>query len=94
MVLLKNSNAALPLSPNMKNLAAFGNTSYDIITGGTGSGDVNEAYSVSLADGLNGAGYVMNEELQMTYIEYIRAANAKNPPARPFSSDADRRNAN
>jgi len=85
MVLLKNNNATLPLSAKMKNLAAFGNTSYEIITGGTGSGDVNEAYSVSLADGLRGAGYTMNEELQNAYTGHIRAAKAKNPPPRPFS---------
>jgi beta-glucosidase len=85
MVLLKNNGATLPLSPKVKNLAAFGNTSYEIITGGTGSGDVNEAYSVSLAEGLKGAGYTMNEQLQNAYAEYIRTAKAKNPPARPFS---------
>ena len=85
MVLLKNSHATLPLSSSSKNLAAFGNTSYEIITGGTGSGDVNEAYSVSLVDGLKGAGFAINEELQKAYGEYIRTAKAKSPQARPFS---------
>jgi beta-glucosidase len=85
MVLLKNANATLPLSSQSRNLAAFGNTSYEIITGGTGSGDVNEAYSVSLVDGLKGAGFAMNEELQQAYGEYLRAAKAKSKPARAFS---------
>jgi beta-glucosidase len=85
IVLLKNSNATLPLSSSSRNLAAFGNTSYEIITGGTGSGDVNEAYSVSLADGLKGVGFAINEELQKVYGEYLRTAKEKSPQARPLS---------
>jgi beta-glucosidase len=85
MVLLKNNDGTLPLSLKMKNLAAFGNTSYEIITGGTGSGDVNEAYSVSLVDGLKGAGYAVNDELLNIYAEYIKTAKAKSPAPRPFS---------
>ena len=85
MVLLKNAKETLPLSSKSKNLAAFGNTSYEIITGGTGSGDVNEAYSVSLADGLKGAGFAINEELRNAYGEYISAAKAKSKPPRAFS---------
>ncbi len=88
MVLLKNDKATLPLSQVSKNLAAFGNTSYDIITGGTGSGDVNEAYSVSLVDGLKAAGFVIREELQNAYSEYIQAARAKSPKAQPLSPQA------
>ncbi|MBN1569081.1 MAG: glycoside hydrolase family 3 C-terminal domain-containing protein [Acidobacteria bacterium] len=85
MVLLKNNNAALPLSEKAGNLAAFGNASYDIITGGTGSGDVNEAYSVSLVDGLKSAGFALNEELHNAYGSYLKEAKAKLPPTRAFS---------
>jgi beta-glucosidase len=84
MILLKNSNKALPIPASDKNIAAFGNTSYDIITGGTGSGDVNEAYSVSLTDGLKGAGYILNQELTDIYDAYIKDAKLKRPALMPF----------
>jgi len=71
MVLLRNENSTLPFSSEINNIAAFGNTSYNIITGGTGSGDVNEAYSVSLTEGLENAGYVLNTVLRDRYTTYI-----------------------
>jgi beta-glucosidase len=85
MVLLRNNNAALPIASNVKRLAAFGNASYDIITGGTGSGDVNEAYSISLVDGLKSSGYAINNDIQKAYQAYILAAKEKKPKTRAFS---------
>jgi beta-glucosidase len=83
MVLLKNSDGVLPL-PAGRRLAAFGITSYDIITGGTGSGDVNEAYSVSLVDGLKNAGYSVNGQLQSRYVGFLRMAKEKRPKTQAF----------
>ena len=86
MVLLKNDSAALPFSEETKKLAVFGNTSYDIITGGTGSGDVNEAYSVSLVEGLQNAGYSINENLMTAYQAYTDAVKEGRPRRRGFMS--------
>jgi beta-glucosidase len=81
MVLLKNSDKVLPVAKGVKEISAFGNTSYDIITGGTGSGDVNEAYSVPLVDGLRNAGYSVNQDLLNMYNAYLKDAKEKLPPA-------------
>ena len=72
MVLLKNQNT-LPLS-NVKNVALIGVTSYDFISGGTGSGDVNEAYTVSLEEGLNNQGFKINKTAKDAY-EAFRKVN-------------------
>ncbi len=88
MVLMKNNNEALPIAPETEKLAVFGNTSYEIITGGTGSGDVNEAYSISLVEGLENAGYSINEELQDIYSNYTEKETAKLPPPEPFMPQA------
>ena len=77
MVLLKNENSALPLSSGIKKIAAFGNGSYEIVIGGTGSGDVNEAYSVSPARGYQNAGYTVNESLTTLYLNNIKQVRAK-----------------
>jgi len=83
MVLLKNEDA-LPFGNNVKNIAAFGNTSYDIIPGGTGSGFVNVAYKVPLTEGLQNAGYKVNEDLAGLYNSYLNLTKSGRPPLRGF----------
>lgn len=77
MVLLENREAALPLAAETKKVAAFGNSSYDFIAGGTGSGDVNEAYTISLMQGLENGGYTADHELSANYEKHIADERAK-----------------
>ena len=70
MVLMKNEKT-LPFSDKTKKVALYGNTSYDFIAGGTGSGNVNHAYVVSLLDGMKNSGYTVDENLKTTYETYI-----------------------
>jgi beta-glucosidase len=67
MVLLKNEQNALPFANKQKEVSLFGVTSYAWITGGTGSGSVNNKHTVSLLEGLNSAGYKLDKELVDLY---------------------------
>lgn len=80
MVLLKNENDALPLSSGVRKVALFGCASYDYIAGGTGSGNVNRAYTRSLIDGLKSAGYVIDDKLASDYETHIKAEKERLKP--------------
>lgn len=82
MVLLKNNKNVLPLGDKVKKVAVFGRTSYDFIAGGTGSGDVNHAYVVSLIDGLKNAGLQIDGNLQAAYEKYIPEAKTQLPKSK------------
>ena len=70
MVLLENKNNTLPLKGGGK-VAVFGCTSYDFVAGGTGSGNVNRAYTVSLLDGLKNAGFTVDEGRKDQILKHI-----------------------
>ena len=81
MVLLRNQSAALPLATGRR-VAAFGITSYSLITGGTGSSLVNKAYAISITQGLTSAGFTVNASLNQAYSQYLQTEKAKLPKKR------------
>lgn len=72
MILLKNDKNTLPYNDNSKNVALFGVTSYAWITGGTGSGSVNNKYTVSLLEGLTASGFKLDKELVDMYQPFAK----------------------
>ncbi|HEY4784555.1 MAG TPA: glycoside hydrolase family 3 C-terminal domain-containing protein, partial [Bacteroidales bacterium] len=77
MIILKNENNVLPLKT--RNIALLGNASYDTFIGGTGSGEVYKAYTVSIAQGLANAGFKFDNVSKDDYLSYI----TKEKQARP-----------
>ena len=75
MVLLKNEGQTLPMG-NTKTVSVFGVTSYDFIAGGTGSGDVNKAYTIDLMQGLSESGLKVNSKLANLYQNYKAYQNS------------------
>ena len=86
MVLLENKNT-LPLNSNIKNVAVYGVTSYDFIAGGTGSGNVNRAYTVNLLDGLQNGGYTIDANVQAKYEDYKAQVAAEKAAAAEKNKD-------
>ena len=69
-VLLKNENKTLPLKKGSK-VALFGVGAVQTVKGGTGSGDVNERYDISIAQGLENAGFVLTTKDWLQRAEQI-----------------------
>jgi len=76
MVLLKNNNATLPINKSINKVALYGVTSYDFIPGGSGSGNVNRAYTATLTEGLQNVGFSINEQLKNIYVKYLDEFNS------------------
>lgn len=80
-VLLKNENDALPVNAQSANkratvVALYGATAYHSIGGGTGSGFVRCDSVISIARGLEDAGYILHPATKADYEEYM--THAKN----------------
>jgi len=75
MVLLQN-NGALPLKAGGK-IALFGNGGRRTVKGGTGSGDVNSRYTVSVEQGLENAGFgIVTKAWMDAYDRKVEAARS------------------
>lgn len=79
MVLMKNDRAVLPIESGAR-LALFGNGSYETVIGGTGSGDVNAAYAISIAQGLPAAGYRTDRAVEEHHRAHLASEKAKQAP--------------
>ena len=73
-VLLKNEGGLLPLREGSA-VALYGAGALKTVKGGTGSGDVNERYSVSVYEGLKNAGFTITSEkwIEAYEAEYRKA---------------------
>ncbi len=83
MILLKNENNTLPISNKKTTIALLGNSAYKTITGGTGSGDVNKAYVINIADGMAKT-YALNNQIGSAYNKFIADEQLKIPTNRAW----------
>lgn len=79
MVLLENNGGVLPFGKKTKKVALYGVNAYDILVGGSGSGNVNRAYKVNLNEGLANAGYKLNPDIDNMYTNYVKEQKAAMP---------------
>ncbi len=66
MVLLRNEDNTLPVASGKK-VALYGISAIDFVAGGTGSGNVNKAYVVNMKEGLQNAGFTVDEPILNFY---------------------------
>jgi beta-glucosidase len=69
IVLLRNENKTLPLAGGEK-VALYGISSVDFVAGGTGSGNVNKAYVVTMEEAMTKAGFQLDPKLAAFYREH------------------------
>lgn len=75
MVLLQNKGM-LPLKKR-KSIALFGPGARHTVTGGTGSGDVNERYSVTIEEGLKNAGFTISTSKWLDSYDQMEETNKR-----------------
>jgi beta-glucosidase len=77
-VLLKNEKT-LPVSHEVKKVALYGCTAYNLHPGGISVGEYNTggAYTISLPEGLKNAGYIVDSTLTTCYINHLTAEDKR-----------------
>jgi beta-glucosidase len=87
IVLMKNTNAALPLAAPAK-VTLFGRDAADPVYGGSGSGAVKQDSVVNLKSGLENAGYQINEEVYSILSDYSVYTEEASPlgPVRVYTN--------
>ena len=75
LVLLEN-NGVLPLQ-GVRSVALYGTGSYEFVAGGTGSGNVNKAYVLNVADGLRENGLEPDKDIETWYTQFIQLEKTK-----------------
>ena len=70
IVMLRNEDGALPLKGG-ESVALYGIGAIDFVAGGTGSGNVNKAYVVNMVEGLENAGFKVDQDLVNYYNSYM-----------------------
>lgn len=82
MVLLKN-NDALPIKA-WKSVALFGVNSYELVAGGTGSGNVYKPYTSSLEIGFANEHILIDEDITSAVKKYMTKAREEQPKSQGF----------
>lgn len=83
MVLLKNNDQTLPVQ-SWKTVSLFGINSYELVAGGTGSGNVFKPYTSSLEAGLLNNFILVDEAVSGATKSYIVDAKVKQPKQTGF----------
>ena len=71
-IVLLDNRSVLPLTANVKTIALYGTTSYDMVPAGMGFGSTGVGYyCVSLVEGMRNAGYTVDADLIKKYKKHF-----------------------
>ena len=71
-IVLLDNRSVLPLTANVKTIALYGTTSYDMVPAGMGFGSTGVGYyCVSLVEGMRNAGYTVDADLIKKYKKHL-----------------------